>query len=43
MAVMNKKSGAHPTLGAQAHKHHVEAENLHVLDTLAAFTLPSEI
>lgn len=31
MVAMDQESRPHPPLGTQAHKHHVEAEDLHVL------------
>ena len=36
MAVVNKEAGADAAFCAEAHEHHVEAEDLHVLDALAA-------
>src|SRR3972149_3498503 len=39
VAVVDQESGAYATLGAETHEHHVEAENLHVLDALATGTL----
>ena len=39
VAVMDQEAGSYLPLVAQAHKHHVEAEDLHVLDALAALTL----
>src|SRR3989344_981495 len=39
VAVMDQEAGPYLPLVAQAHKQHVEAENLHVLDALAALAL----
>ena len=36
VAVVNKKAGADASFRAKPHEHHVEAEDLHVFDPLAA-------
>ena len=43
VAVVDEKAGPGATLGAQAHEHHVEAEDLHVLDALATLALHREL